>query len=253
MTDPTTNPEPTGLMHGAVFFGEEADEADKKAEAASEATTATPDVAKLQGQVEALSKQLEQMQQDKMTLMMQAGQPSVQQVPVPALEAPKPLTDPLQDSEAFANELADKIEKRVEARMNAATTQASAQQSATTKYNDLWTSFKSQHKEHAADFRQVQYAANLAAGDLTKRGIDVERYMFTYQDQFMQDVIAKMDEIFGKPGTKVNEAPPKDPEAIRTGGMFGGIDSGGKPEAPMEPDNAFSDIRKWQEETGFHP
>ncbi len=135
--------------------------------------------------------------------------------------------------------------------MTAASTQAAASQSATAKYNDLWEDFQSSHKDHAGDFRRVQYAANQVASSLAKQGMDVEKYMFMNRTRFMEDVAREMDSIFGKPEDKTQK-PAEDPDPTRTGGMFGGIDSGSKPEASLAPDNAFSDIRKWQEETGFH-
>ena len=74
--------------------------------------------------------------------------------------------------------------------------------------------------------------------------------MFTNRKRFMEDVTREMDSIFGKPGDKMLSD--SEADASRTGGMFGGEDSVVKPDVVMEPDNAFSDIREWQEKTGFH-
>ena len=134
--------------------------------------------------------------------------------------------------------------------MTTANVKATAEQQATTQYNDLWDDFKETHKEYSEDFKRVQYAANQVATSVKKQGLDVEKYMFTNRKRFMEDVTREMDSIFGKPGAKVLSDPETD--AARTGGMFGGGDSVSKPDVVMEPDNAFSEIRQWQEKTGFH-
>ncbi len=253
MSDPNTNtpaPAPHGLLDGDVFFGAEADDADGETGPGMPAPQpeVNPEVAKLQGTVDALSKQLEQMQQDRMTLMMQphAAPPVPLALPKPLEALPDVITEP----EAYADSVAKRIEDRLDARAVTATAVAAKQQESTARYNNLWEAFQVKHKEYAGDYRQVQYAANIAAQNITKRGLDVERYMFTYQDQFMQDVITEMESIFGKKGGKPE--PLVEPEPGRTGGMFGGEDSGGKPEPAMVPDNAFAEIREWQEKTGFH-
>ena len=248
MTDPVTNPPTHGLLDGAVFFGGE--ESDDGGEGGPPAPEPQPDAAtaKLQGTVDALSRQLEQMQQANMTLMMRPEPAQLPMSAVPA-SAPEALPDVISEPEAYADSLAKRIEARMDARTNAATAQATAKQTSSARYNDLWEAFQVKHKAYAGDYRQVQYAANQAAQAIAKRGLDVERYMFTYQDQFMEDVITEMKSIFGPKG---EVEPLVDPEPARTGGMFTDVASAGKPENSMAPDNAFAEIREWQEKTGFH-
>ena len=246
--NPETPGEPHGLLDGAVFFGAEADESEAKEDEGKDSPpVVNPDVAKMQGQVEELSKQLEAMRQQNMMLM---SQPEPKEAPV-QMPVPKPeaLPDLLEDPEAYAKALERQITTQVEGRMAATQIKAATEQQANAKYTDLWDDFKSTHKDYSEDFKRVQYAANQVASDLKKKGLDVEKYMFTYRDKFMEDVTREMDSIFGKPGEK---AAALEAEATRTGGMFGGVDSSEKPAAPLAPDNAFSDIREWQEKTGFH-
>ncbi len=249
MTNTDTNtPQPpvSGLIDGSVFFGAEADELDEN-KTEEGATEVSPDVAKMQGQVDELSKQLESMRQTNLTLMMKPDAPKLFTAPA----APEALPDLMEDPDAYAKALERQITARVEARMTATQAKADAERSATSQYNDLWDDFKGAHKEYAGDSRKVQFAANQVVANLAKQGMDVEKYMFTYRQKFMADVVLEMDSIFGKPGEKT-PVPGEELDPSRTGGMFGGADSGNKVEAPMAPDNAFADIRKWQEETGFH-
>ena len=251
MTDPQTPPDteqspPHGLLDGAVFFGAEADEADKDKDTDT-TPVVSPDVAKMQGQMDELSKQLASLRETNMTLMMQSDKPATPVIPV--VPKPEALPDLMEDPEGYAKALEHQITNRIEARMTMASAKATAEQSATTKYNDLWDDFKGTHKEYSEDFKRVQYAANQVAASLTKQGLDVEKYMFTNRKRFMEDVTVEMDSIFGKPGAAML---PASDDAARTGGMFGGADSVVKTDDTMEPDNAFSDIRDWQEKTGFH-
>lgn len=241
----------TGVLDGAVFFGAEADEEDAKKEGSEGKTPeVSPDVAKMQGQVDELSKQLEQMRQANMTLMMKP------EVKAPAFTMPTPKPEPLpdlmEDPDGYAKALESQITARLEARMTATQAKATADTQAATQYNDLWDDFKASHKDYSDDFKKVQYAANQVAASLSKQGMDVEKYMFTYRTKFMDDVTHEMDSIFGSPEDKRKRAEAEAQEASRTDGMFGGMDTGNKSEAALAPDNAFSDIRKWQEETGFH-
>ena len=249
MADPQTpdqTPEPHGLLDGAVFFGAEADEADKKNE--DKTPEVSPDVAQMQGRMDELSKQLDALRETNMTLMMQPDNKTIAPV-MPVVPKVEALPDLMEDPDGYAKALERQITSRIEARMTAASTKAAIENQAATKYNDLWDDFKGTHKEYSEDFKKVQYAANQVATALTKQGLDVEKYMFTNRKRFMEDVTKEMDSIFGKPGAAML---PASDDASRTGGMFGGGDSVPKPDVEMEPDNAFSDIRKWQEETGFH-
>ncbi len=247
MADPQTpdqTPGPHGLLDGAVFFGAEADDTEKKTE---DTDTVSPDVAKMQGRMDELSKQLDALRETNMTLMMQPDKAPAMVMPTaPKVEA---LPDLMEDPDGYAKALERQITARIEARMTMANAKATAEQSATTKYNDLWDDFKGTHKEYSEDFKRVQYAANQVAENIKKQGLDVEKYMFTNRKRFMEDVTKEMDSIFGKPGAAML---PASDDAARTGGMFGGGDSVPKPDVEMEPDNAFSDIREWQEKTGFH-
>ncbi len=240
------SPAPHGLLDGAVFFGAEADDGDKTPD--PDAPVVSPDVAKMQGQVDELSKQLAALRETNMTLMMQPAKPTLPAFPVvPKVEE---LPDVMEDPEGYAKALERQITARIEARMTAANVKATAENQATSQYNELWTDFKNTHKEYAEDSRRVQYAANQVAESLKRQGMDVEKYMFTYRAKFMEDVTREMDSIFGKPGAQL--LPEPDADASRTGGMFGGGDSVPKPDVAIEPDNAFADIREWQEKTGFH-
>jgi hypothetical protein len=253
MSDTTPSPEQLAAQtEGSLFFG-----AEDPPEPMPEPAPENPQVSELKGQLAAMAKQIEQMQQTNMTLMMRPEGPAQQfQSAPPAAPAPEPLPDPLDDAEGYANALSKRITQQVAESQMATQSQQQQQAAAQSKYNDLWENFQIVHKDYANDFRRVKYAANIAAENVAKRGIDVEKYMFTYSDQFMNDVTSVMDEIFGKPGAKPNDPPvPGLPtEPARTGGMFGGTDSGGRPApaAPLAEDNAFADIREWQIKSGFH-
>jgi hypothetical protein len=250
MTDDTNvTMQPQAAINEAVLFGGP-DEPEP-----APAPTESPQVSELKGQLAQLTKQIEQMQQANMTLMMRPEAPvpmHQQAAPAPGPQV-APLPDPLDDAEGYANALADRISQQIAAKQEMASAQQRSQTDSAAKYNELWENFQITHKDYAKDFRQVKYAANIAAENIAKRGIDVERYMFTYRDQFMADVVEVMDDVFGK--KDMRPAPPSTQDIDRSGGMFGGTPAAvprtDNP-APGDEANAFDDIRKWQEKSGFH-
>ncbi len=267
MSDPTTNapvaPGAPGEVKGpgTFLFGPDpvkdpAAPADEGHVGGSPSSTPapSPEIAELRGQVTALADQLKQMGDANMTLMMQPAAPAQAVVPITPAE-PEALPDVIDDAAGFATGLTDRIAKMVDARLAEASGQQNEAATASNRYNDLWADFQSTHEAHAGDQRKVRYAANIVAEKLAKRGMNAERFMFSYRDRFMKDVVTEMNEIFGEPKSKAPA--PADPDAGdpgRTTGLFGGLDgSGGKPDPDDNPDtDPFKDIRDWQEKTGFH-
>jgi hypothetical protein len=88
--------------------------------------------------------------------------------------------------------------------------------------------------------------------------LDPDAYMFRAPETFFQDVNAVYDQKWGK----VNQKPaPKQPDTEEdafndyTRGIFGGQESGGRPQ-PSKPQEELGsitgDIREWQKKAGVY-
>lgn len=154
------------------------------------------------------------------------------------------------------------------------------------KIGELWADFAEEYPDYSGkgSKRRIEFAAENVVKRAVARGLDPNRYMFIARDRFMKDVAAEMDDIFGAPEMKdelddedFNERPaprrrrearaaprrdtrrrPREEEddTGRTGGLFGGNDSGGpRPsQRDISGDSAGSmleDIHAMQRKNGF--
>lgn len=256
-----------GMVHGARLFSPEVDpddtpEAPETAAPAEEKSGPNPDVVALQKQVETLTKQLADQNNNMMMLMAQppaATPASAQPTPEPLPELPDVLDDPAKYAET--------LEKRIRVGIanEQKTSQASADATRETqqRYNALWQNFQSKYPEYADQQSRVQYAANEVAQDMQNLGVDLDTYMFRNRDRFMADVAGKMVEIFGeadpKPSNKGDKQftntrqRPEDPDEGRTQGIFQSQPPAARTPAADQPEkHPFEDIRKFQLDHGFY-
>lgn len=168
----------------------------------------------------------------------------------------KDLPDPTIEPEKYATEIARRGAELLDGQRQLDAYNARQHQSQTGRLNALWEDFNTKYPDYADNDERVKYAATSVVEQAAARGIDVNKYMFLHPDQFMKDVVSKMDTVFGKPeaddeADDIVEAP----EENRTVGIFGGAESGGKPnagkDAPVRAPSMFDDIRDWQAKTGF--
>ena len=190
--------------------------------------------------------------------------PQVPQLP----DAPKPLDlsnlpDPVTQSAMYNTELAKRVqahydatrayERRVE---EVQRTSASTREEAA---NGIWEDFQIQYPELSEHEDRVQFVAQKVVDAAAKRGIDRERYIFGNSQRFLADVAREYENIFGssnEPDGSPDEpmarrASPND-DTGRTGGIFGGQQSGGAPARGAEaPGDMIRELQDRQRKSGF--
>lgn len=158
------------------------------------------------------------------------------------------------------------------------------------KVKGLWEDFADTYPDHADQQDRVEFAAEQVIRRAKRRGIDPQKYMFVTSEKFMADVAAQMEKTFGPVGddgdyedeedttdrrsrdsarsnrrvSSRSDRPQRksarssnsgdDFDAGRTGGIFGGLESGGRPAARGRAEDEGSmldDIQKMQRKTGF--
>lgn len=232
----------------------DAEEDAAKAKAAADAANPPLTMETLQAQVAALQAQLDQRQTDMMAMLSTPTSAAAVPPKVEALNTDG-LPDPTADPDGYAKEMMARTMKVIESQRNYDQWVAEQQSDAQTRNAALWQDFQSNYPDYAGDFDKVEIAATRVAKRAAARKIDVEKYMYGQSDRFMKDVVKEMETFFGKPAkADPDDTPDDDEPEIRTAGMFGGNESGGKPAKGAEGPDAdpFKDVRDFQMRTGFH-
>lgn len=104
----------------------------------------------------------------------------------------------------------------------------------------------------------MEFVVDKITKKASRRGVDVNRYMFGAGDQFFDDIVKTYDETFGaiKADGKSEEPAPKggeEEDENRTGGIFGGVETGGRPTggADEKPGDMIEDLHALQKKSGF--
>jgi len=163
-------------------------------------------------------------------------------------------------------------------RVNAAiAANAYAIQAQTAERNDqatatarVWGAFTERHPEWAQYKKIVGETAREAVADAEARGLDAHRYMFVTSEAFFDDIVGRLkkegydrlleeddgeDEGDTRPGPGVRTRPGgmSEEEEGRTSGIFGGLESGGKPAAaPVPASDLLSDLKAVQTRMGIY-
>jgi hypothetical protein len=167
------------------------------------------------------------------------------------------LPDPIEDPKGYAKAvhaatLADaaariKYEKDVIMWQNR---QASAAQ---TKSDALLNDFSAKYGAYSKNPKQVEVAAARVLSAAKARGEDINDYMYGHSDQFYSDVVAEIDDLFGKPTGAADEDDDDRADALPSGQIGGQDGPSGERKAPPSRYGALgSDLRDWQEKTGFY-
>lgn len=202
------------------------------------------------------------------------------------IEVPDPTVDP----DGFVKATERKAQQAAAKKSFEDQQAARRQQDINEKVKGLWEDFAEDYPDHAADQDRVEFAAAQVIKRAQRRGIDPQRYMFVTSEKFMADVAAQMEKTFGPVGEQEDlddeegvddnryrgrsrsdrrvsprngrtqrqsarsRARDDDDDDGRTGGIFGGLESGGRPSArsrESEEGNMLDDIQKMQRKTGF--
>lgn len=229
-----------------------------------------------------LQTQLSDQQKTNMALLQQPPQFRSQ---VDQLVEIKPesiaLPDPALDPDGYDKATAQRNQIRWENKQRKDEFDARRREEVSNKVEDLWNSFSDKYPDMAGDKDRIDFVATQISKAAQRRGIDVERYMFVTQDKFLDDVAKKYIDVFGEPEGEDNQSdfedtpqrrraaasparrdPPRrrnrsedDDMVSRTGGIFGGNESGGRPSRSRDDDengpNMIDDIQALQRKTGF--
>ncbi len=214
-------------------------------------------------EVDALVARLDRLEQDNRTLqqsnlaLMSAPKPVYDPGPPPIVEPVQAdLPDPVSDPAAYNAEINRRMDARIDSVVASVTQQFETKQQGTSRVDALWDEFAESHSEYAENQDRVEFAATKVVQRAQKKGVNLDTYMFTTSDQFFSDVTKEMDKTFPKADPKPAEGdpkPPEDGEELRTGGIFGGAESGSKP-AASEKDTGgdlLTDLQDLQKASGF--
>lgn len=211
------------------------------------------EIAQLQGRLEAVSSRpVQQVRQ-----AVQQDQP-----PVPPQinydNAPNPIDDPA----GYAKFVRETTQAQIDYEKAAYAYQNRQAQVAATRNNSLWDDFSTKYKPYAGDPEKVEAATGVVLSRAQAKGVDINEYMYGNTDQFMKDVAAQMDKLYGKPSEGDDDDDYVDVESDdepdnRTAGLLGGATAGGKAaaspkEAPQKYGILSQEVMAWQEKTGFH-
>lgn len=211
-----------------------------------------PDIEALKKQIASLTEGLTAARQTNMALMSQA--PTVQKRPPAGIDT-KGLPDPTLNPDQYAAE----VSRRTAAYQKEVTEyerhQAGQQQTEAQRLNALWEEFGENYEAYAGDEEKVSFAAQKVARRAQSKGIDLNKYMYQNSDQFMRDVVSVYDKTFGKPKVESEVEEETDDDESENAVVFGGIQSGGKPntkDAPEGHDDMFADLKEFQQKGGWH-
>lgn len=190
------------------------------------------------------------------------------------------LPDPALDPDGFSHANLRRIEAQEQNRRNRENADARRREEIKEKVDGLWQDFTERFPEMADDQERIDFVSTAVVKQAMKRGINVDRYMFLTRDKFLEDVAQKYTEVFGEPSDDTDDdyedtprsrrasansstrARPRNRERAenepmgRTGGIFGGTESGGRPSRSRSDDfengpDLIDDLQAMQKKSGF--
>ena len=189
--------------------------------------------------IDALVTRLDRLENDNRTLqqsnlaLMSTPVAPIPAPTIPVLQTPSDLPDPVTEPELYASAIERRVEEKITARNAEASEAKKREDDANSRVSALWDQFAADGKyDDYAEFPdRVSFAAEKVATRAGRKGLDLNRYMYVTTDQFFIDVASEMDKIFPKvaPVAKTSDEDDKDDDdAERTGGIFGGLETGSK-------------------------
>jgi hypothetical protein len=237
--------------------------------------TADERIAQLVGVVDGLSKQVERVQDNFMQMLSAPQGPAAAPAPQPAtppVVSMEGLPDPVENPKEYATEVNKRVTGAVTAAVESNLQNLDAQQKAQAaqagRGDALWNDFQAQYypelKKGLPDEVDlgslVETAARKVLTSAQRKGADVERYMYTTSDRFMQDVAEETRKIVS-PMKRAEEGEGEDPtgptpeEAAghRTGGILGeqGLKGKGKATDDAVGPSLVDDITEVQSKLGY--
>lgn len=180
------------------------------------------------------------------------------------------LPDPLTDRTAYEQQLQTRINAVMDARDHALRTESETRANQSNQSDMLWNRFTSLHPEWTEHQEVVGAVAAKVVRDMQARGLNAQQYMTAYPDMYLADVHKELNSKYARlvaDDEGEEEEPTQnlgrphhgsslsgDDDDGRTGGIFGGLESGGKPSAGAKDPKAgdmIKDLQDVQRKTGF--
>jgi hypothetical protein len=163
--------------------------------------------------------------------------------------------DPIQEPGKYGRFLAEANQAIIDYEKQAWQYQSSQQNLNTARTQNLWAKFEANYKEYTENTDRVEIAASRVLQRLQGAGMDTDAYMYGQSDQFMKDVVAEIDTLWGKGGSG-GEDDAEDDDDNRTV-VLGGAGGNAKgpsqqQEQPQKYGSLSNDVLAWQEKTGFY-
>lgn len=223
-------------------------------------------VAKLNARLDALEKENQRLSRANASLMSATGSSQGTQPKPP--EKPKGvdlsgLPDPTEDPEKYHKALNERINSAMDAYGNyVQQSRQSQEQSEATRQerlSALWEDFSESHPELADKEDIVSFAAQNAVKRAQRKGLDVDKYMFVNSEVFFDDVTREVERVKKQFGDDQDTGKDKDQDeddldTARTAGIFGGQESGGKPnkgKGQDKPGSLIEELQAIQKKEGF--
>lgn len=161
-----------------------------------------PSVADLMARLNAQQEQIERFERST-AMATSYVQPQTQiareQPKEPTLNL-EDLPDPVTDAKAYAGAIAQRTIAYQQAMGNYTKVKETANQPAKLGDPDaLWEDFTEQHPEYVEDDSRIKFATAEVVAKLAKRGVDVQKFMYTHSDQMFKHITDQYDKTFGSP------------------------------------------------------
>lgn len=219
--------------------------------------------------VEARNKQLEETNAtlQRSTMQLMAAPPVAQAVTSPVnTPAKDTLPDPTEDPQGYAKAVEARAEANARALVENERNRDRSAQTQKERTDQLFADFGKKYPDIAKHKGRLEYVAGEVVKKAIARGVDGQKYIFQASDMFFDDVAKAYSEEFGE-APKKDTTPDGDSDPVsgdendetnRTGGIFGGLESGhapsGKSKAPkVEPVSGMvKELQDIQMKTGFY-
>lgn len=187
------------------------------------------------------------------------------------------LPDPVTDPQGYAREIANRGASVIASQRahDAWVQENTVRQSKA--LDTIWHDFSEKYPEYASHEKLVQAAVGNLVSSAQTRRLDVNKMIFGDTENFFADVKKEMEDMAGganifttgdedegdendggasnAAGASGDALEAGDEDLGRTAGVFGGQDSGGRPNPSAKKDvdmDMFAEIRKFQQKEGWH-
>lgn len=239
---------------------------------------AGPSIEDLQAQLVAMNTRLDEAQRTNTALMSQplvtpqapGNQPDIV---VDTEGLPDPVTETAKYNTELAKRTLDAMRAQTARDREVDNQRQQTQNTYDQRANSLWEDFQVAYPAYSENDDRVRFVAESVATKARARGVDLDKYMFgPGRTQYMRDVAEQYEVMWptntegdnadggGNTDPGADQRPASRPQSQapdRTGGIFGGAESGNKPNKPAAnpgapaPGSLSRDLQDLQRASGF--